>query len=240
LSRPIYAFWHSLLNKPLQLIARIRKTPVTIEQWRLQKDIFANAEHHSLLDLGFATFFLNRTNRSGILRGGVIGGNRQRGKWGIDARYDKEALVVRIERIARYANRITLYNSDAAELMRSLVPELPSRTLIYADPPYFSQGRRLYDTHYLPKDHEEVARLMRSNDRQPWVVSYDDQPEIRSLFSGLRRVAYNLRYTAAESHQGSELIFLSNSLTVAPTAISLLGEGAVMRRTRGRTVATAE
>lgn len=233
LSVPIYAFWHSVLNRHWALIDRIRKTPVTVAEWRRQRAVQREPGRHGLLALGFSTFFLNRTNRSGILRGGVIGGQDQRGKWGIAARYDKETLIGRIERVARFRSRITLHNADAAELMRDLLPALPARTLVYADPPYYSQGRRLYETHYQPKDHAEVARLLRGNVRQPWVVSYDDQLPIRRLFSGLRQVSYDLRYTAAGSHQGTELIFVSDQIQLSPGDVQLLGPTATINRPRG-------
>jgi DNA adenine methylase len=233
LSLPIYAFWHSVLNESANFIRLVRKTSVTIGIWRQQREIQRHPTEHDLLEIGFSTFFLNRTNRSGILTGGVIGGLAQRGQWGIDARYDKDALIERIERIARFRSRVSLYNMDAAALMRSLSPELPARTLIYADPPYYSQGRHLYETHYQPKDHAEVADVLRREVRQPWVVSYDDHPTIRRLFAGCRQVSYQLRYTAAESHQGTELIFMADSLHLPASFYpQLLGAGAKVQRRR--------
>jgi len=87
----------------------VRDTPLTIDEWARQKAVQQAADTDPL-SLGFSTFFLNRTNRSGIIEGGVIGGNDQTGQWKIDARYRCENLARRIAKVASYAPRISLYN----------------------------------------------------------------------------------------------------------------------------------
>ena len=82
--KAIYAFWDSVLNYTDEFIQKIEKTPITVEEWRIQKSIYNNIEQHSDLDIGFSAFFLNRCNRSGVLKGGIIGGYEQNGKWKID------------------------------------------------------------------------------------------------------------------------------------------------------------
>lgn len=111
-----------------------------------------------MLEVGFATFFLNRTNRSGILLGGVIGGKNQDGKWLLNARFNKPELISRIQRIAMYESRIKLHNLDAKELIATVFPLLPDKTLIYLDPPYYVKGQGLYQNHYLHEDHIEIAK----------------------------------------------------------------------------------
>ena len=146
LSPAVHAFWHSVLNQPEELIKLIWKVPVDVEEWQRQRTIHRNPQDHGPLELGFATFFLNRTSRSGIIgSGGVIGGLAQEGQWKIDARYPREGLVRRIEKIARYSNRISLTCMDAAEFLVRVVPTLGSTGLVYLDPPYFEKGDRLYE-----------------------------------------------------------------------------------------------
>ena len=108
----IYAFWHSILNDTDEFIELIKKTQVTIEEWHKQKEIFLNKDSNKLLELGFATFFLNRTNRSGILKAGPIGGYNQTGNYLIDARFNKKNLIKRIERISQYKDKISLFNLE--------------------------------------------------------------------------------------------------------------------------------
>jgi len=85
----VYAFWYSVLNHTEELCEKIVSTSVSMDEWYIQKQVFTDKDPAFLLELGFATFFLNRTNRSGILNAGVIGGKYQTGEWKIDARYPK-------------------------------------------------------------------------------------------------------------------------------------------------------
>lgn len=224
--RGIYAFWWSVLNRSDALCRRIRDTAVSVAEWRRQRAVQARAHDADLLELGFATFFLNRTNRSGIIAsGGVIGGLKQAGTWGLNARFNREALVERIDRIALYRDRITLTNLDAAGLLREMAPRLPARSLLYLDPPYYRDGRRrLYASAYHHAEHEEIARLL-SRVRLPWIVSYDDVYEIRRLYSGYQRLSYQLAYSARERKDGAEVMFFSDSVVLPalrnPTTVTV-------------------
>src|SRR5258706_9901788 len=108
ISRPIYSFWRSVLEHTDELIRLIRTVKLSVHSWDRQKKILSHPDDHDDLQLGFATFFLNRTNRSGILNGGVIGGRDQSGPWKIDARYNAEELTYRIAEIAKFKNRIKI------------------------------------------------------------------------------------------------------------------------------------
>src|SRR6266542_3985338 len=139
----------------------------------------------------------------------MIGGAAQTGRWKLDARYNKTELIRRIESIARFRDRISLHRCDAAKLCKELLPELPDRTLLYLDPPYYVKGqRRLYANFYEHKDHEEIATILSASNR-PWVVSYDDVKEIRSLYSGTQSIRYTLGYSACERYAGSEIMYFS-------------------------------
>ena len=166
------------------------------------------------MDLAFSTFFLNRTNRSGIIGGGVIGGQDQTGEWKLDARFNKTELCARITAIARYAHRIALYNMDAAAFIEQVVPTLPNRTLLYLDPPYYVKGQELYENHYAPKDHQAIARLVREERRLPWIVSYDYNPSIAALYGKAPRLVYGINYSAQDRYEGSEVMFFSKALKI--------------------------
>ena len=169
------------------------------------------------MQLGFATFFLNRTNRSGILNAGVIGGRDQSGRWKIDARYNAAELIFRIESIAKMRRRIKLTRSDALALLRHGLPRWTGKTLIYLDPPYYEQGRELYYDYYQPKDHADLAAFIRANmEGRPWIVSYDNVAPISGLYAGYRNVVYNVGYTARETRVGKEVMFFSPTLAIPP------------------------
>jgi DNA adenine methylase len=210
----LYAFWAAVLDHTDELCRRIRDCRISIAAWRRHRNVLARPTEHSLLELGFATFFLNRTNRSGIIRGGVIGGKGQTGRWKIDARFNKSDLIKRIQRIARYRRRITVTRMDGADFLRSVVPTLPQKTLTYLDPPYYVKGEGLYEHHYRHDDHALIATMVREMHQRAWLVSYDAVPQVLDLYRGLRRQQYDLAYSAQDRYAGSEVIFYSPSLTV--------------------------
>ena len=211
----IYAFWRSALNETDALVDMIHEVPLTIAEWHKQRDIYLNPGNHTQVALAFATLFLNRTNRSGILGGGVIGGLDQKGKWLIDARFNRDGLAERLQRIEHYKHHITLSNLDAERFIRET--RLPKRSLVYLDPPYFRKAQRLYRNHYAEADHARIARLVQSKLRAHWIVSYDDAPEIARLYRGRRKIRYALNYSAQTKRRGGELMFFSDAMTYPET-----------------------
>jgi DNA adenine methylase len=215
LSQPVYSFWKSVLNDTEELCRLVKNTRLSVASWDRQKRIFANPHDHDYVELGFATFFLNRTNRSGILKGGIIGGRDQTGPWKIDARYNAEELIFRIESIAKMRHRIKLTRSDALALLRFGLPKWSKKTLIYLDPPYYDQGRRLYYDYYKPDDHADLAKFIEAKMQSRfWIVSYDNVMPIKKLYSVFRSVVYNVGYTARETRTGKEVMFFSPNLLI--------------------------
>jgi len=215
--RAVHAFWWAVLNEPNSLCQLVADTPITPDSWERQRRVLADRATADPLSLGFATFFLNRTSRSGIIAsGGMIGGKRQKGRWGIDARYNVRSLIARIQRIASFRARISLTNLDALDFLAALAPLLPDRSLTYLDPPYYVKGqRRLYANYYSPADHDLIAGAL---DSYPhcWLTSYDYAPEILALYSHHRCHVYSLQYTASTRRHGAEAIFFSDDLQIPP------------------------
>ncbi len=210
----VFAFWHSVINFPEELCKRIKDAKLNLKERIRQKAIQSDMENHTLLEVGFSTFYLNRTNRSGILTGGVIGGNGQTGEWKIDARFNKVELCRRIDKIAMSRSRIRLYNLDAADLITGVLPSLPENTLVYLDPPYYEKADRLYRNHYKHPDHEAIAKLVIGKITQPWIVSYDNAPEICKMYPKIPSIKYGMNYSAQDSYQGSEVMFFSEKINV--------------------------
>lgn len=212
LSRPIFAFWRSALNNTEELCHRIGSTAVTMEEWSRQRAVYDDAKNADLLDLGFATFFLNRTNRSGIIGGGVIGGKEQTGKWKLDCRFTKEELMRRIRRVGRYRNRIQVYQQDALDFTTNVVANLEGNVLAFYDPPYIEKGKTLYLDNYCVTDHEKLANEIQEL-AQPWIVTYDYEAAVKHrLFHGHRCLAFELSYSAQRRHHGKEAMFFAHQL----------------------------
>ena len=212
LNRSIHSFWRAVLDDTDALSSRICSCRLSMAEWRRQRLVQAAASPDPI-DLAFSTFYLNRTNRSGIICGGVIGGQGQSGEWKLDARFNKRDLIRRIEKIARQRTRITLTNKDAAKFLTETYPNLPARLITYLDPPYYVKGAGLYEHFYEHDDHVRIAKIVRHLDR-PWVVSYDAAPQILKLYSGHTRIRYGLTYSAADRYAGAEVMFFSPALAV--------------------------
>ena len=212
LDNAVFSFWDAAINQTEDLCKKIVDTPVTMAQWHRQREIQRHPADYHALDLGFSLFFLNRTNRSGILNGGVIGGLDQTGEWKIDARYNKKELERRIRSIARYRDRISIYNLDAAIFIKQTIQAMNKHALIYLDPPYYLKGQRLYRNHYKHADHALIARMVQSEIHQYWIVSYDNTPEIRMLYRGCQKTSYGLNYSAHRAYVGAEVMFFCDEL----------------------------
>lgn len=215
ISKPVYLFWKAVLQDTDALCRKIRDKQVTPEEWRRQRNILFHYRDYSRLSVAFAFFFLNRTNRSGIIHsGGMIGGNDQTGNWKIDARYNKVELISRIEAIATYSNRIRVSNKDAEKFLMSIRSSLPTKSLTFLDPPYFEQGQSLYENHYKPEDHIRLASVFRRNLKHNWMISYDNHPQIRKAYRGSRKLVYSLPYSVSRKYEGSEVMFFSDHLAI--------------------------
>ena len=206
IDKGIASFWKLVLKQPDLLCEMIEKTDVTIEEWNKQKE-FAKSE--DIVLRGFATFFLNRTNRSGIIKGGVIGGKDQKGVWKLDCRFNKIELVDRIQAISKLSDRIRFFNMDALEFLSSAIPQQLKTVLFNLDPPYYVKGSGLYTNFYNDSDHSKVSSFIRSELR-PWIVSYDNHEFIRRIYSGCDFIEYDLTYTAQRKIVGKEIMFFGN------------------------------
>lgn len=216
----VHAFWQSVLSDTDGILSLLESTPVTIDSWERQRQIHANPQSFSPTEVGFATFFLNRTNRSGILKGGVIGGKAQTGPWSMTARFNKSDLAERIRTVASLRRHISLYHEDAVDLLRGIGADLPPRSLTYLDPPYYHKGSQLYRNHYRPEDHAAIAAAV-AQISTPWLVTYDNCPEICALYQEFDSVKFSLHYsTHKERPLATEIMFYGNLEMETPPVMS--------------------
>lgn len=209
----IYCFWKSILEHTDEFCNLIEKTSITIEEWHNQKDILTNYENYDELQVGFATFFLNRCNRSGILSAGPIGGFAQSGDYKIDCRFKKDLLINKIRNIEKYKSLIEIYNLDA----NTFINELETRKeamLIYFDPPYIDAGKELYLNYYNDEDHEILATSIKNHlSDKKWILTYDCKPIISTYYNGYNQKEIDIQYFLETKRRGKELL-ISNNLIV--------------------------
>ncbi len=206
LDKGVYSFWRAILNETDRFVEMVEKVPLIMDEWNKQREIIWKAGNKYSFELGFATFYMNRTNRSGIIKGGVIGGASQNGEWKMDARFNKEELIKRIIKIAERKRDIHVYNKDVVSLIRNYLPTYEDNAFIYFDPPYFGKGKQLYLNFFTYKDHVRIEKMVNELVNCDWVITYDDVPEIACIYSEhiLRR--FDLNYSAAVKRRASEII----------------------------------
>jgi len=215
----IWSFWHSVLERADELTELVASADLTIEGWRDQRSIYLEGDQSDPLRLGFAAFYLNRTNRSGIIKGaGVIGGLKQEGTYKIDCRFNREDLVKRIKRVAKYRNRISLTQLDALDFLQYADQEISKQAMFCIDPPYFNKGSSLYTSFYRADDHSELSAMILNLDR-PWIVTYDDTAEIRVLYRECAQFSFDVNYSVQTKRQATELLVSSAGLKM-PTEVS--------------------
>lgn len=210
IDRSIHSFWYSVLNETDALCERIAQTSISMEEWHKQKAV-QQLNDVSMLDLGFSTLFLNRTNRAGILKGGVIGGKNQTGAYDIGCRFNKADIIAKIRRIALYRDQVTLTQQDAKGFLQRCKKKLPAHSLLNIDPPYYRQGPELYCSFYGHDDHVALSEVIGSLE-QPWMLTYDDTPEIRAMYAGFPSRDKSLNYSAQVKRTAVEFLALSPSL----------------------------
>lgn len=210
--RSIYAFWYSVLNYTNELCELIMNTEINIKEWNQQKEIQDRKNSEDLLTLGFSTLFLNRTNRSGIIKAGVIGGKEQKGEYKLDCRFNKADLINKIRLISKYRDNIKLFNLDAGLLIDNIINNQKRKLFIFFDPPYYKQGSNLYTNFYTHKDHVSLANKIKAIKYHSWILTYDNQKEIKDMYKGFKKEMYKLNYSVEKKYKGDEVIFYSNTL----------------------------
>ena len=211
----IAAFWQAAIRQSERFAAAIMSVKLNVQEWKRQREVYVRKDPGKPFELGFATFYLNRCNRAGILFGAApIGGYEQAGKWKLGARFYRETLAERVRDLGRRAAQIHVSNMDAG---RFLVEKLPrgrgrGRVFAYLDPPYWEKGGRLYFNSYLPKDHKALARYMQRQQALHWVMSYDDAQEITEMYAGSSISQLSVRYSLCRVGGSEELLIAPDRL----------------------------
>lgn len=219
----VWSFWKAILTETDRFVEQVRTVPLTIDEWYRQHKICVNQNDKYSFELGFATFYLNRTNRSGIIKGGVIGGLEQAGNWTMDVRFNREDLINRIQNIASRKKDIKLYNKDISSFITNYVPLYEDNAFIYFDPPYYKKGKQLYMNYFSHEDHVRIESAIRQHINCDWIITYDDVKEIEEIYKDYQLYLYDLNYSVSTKCKASELMIFGNDI-VLPTNEMLLKE----------------
>lgn len=214
----VYSFWRAILTETDRFVQDIRFTPLTVGEWEHQHEICMNDTLSYSYELGFATFYMNRTNHSGIIKGGIIGGVEQNGIWKMDARFHREHLIKRIERISAKKKYIHLYNKDIVSFILNYLPKYEENALVYFDPPYYQKGKQLYLNYFDHNDHVRIKKTIEENVKCDWIITYDDNPKIAAIYKNHVCKKFDLTYTASSRRSASEIIIFK-SINMVPVGV---------------------
>ncbi|WP_427169312.1 DNA adenine methylase [Fusobacterium nucleatum] len=214
LDKGIYSFWRAILEETDKFLEQVNTIPLTIAEWKKQRRICFEDNKKYSFELGFATFYMNRTNRSGIIKAGAIGGVEQSGLWKLDARFNREDLIFRIKKIVKNKSKIHLYNKDIKSFLEKYLPKYKENVFIYFDPPYFNKGKQLYLNFFDYNDHIRIKKLIDKTFNCDWVITYDDEPEIEKIYEKYCIKKIELNYSMAKKRKANELIIFKDVIEI--------------------------
>ena len=212
--KAVWSFWKAILTETDRFVEEIRTVPLTVDEWQKRHKILVTQNDKYSFELGFAAFYLNRTNRSGIIKGGVIGGQEQAKDWKMDVRFKREELVTRIQRIAARKKDIKLYNKDVNSFIKNYVPLYEENALIYFDPPYFRKGQQLYMNFFNYKDHVRIEQEIREHVNCDWIITYDYEPQIEEIYHNYNLRLYDLNYSVSTKRKANELMIFKDGIII--------------------------
>ena len=212
--KAVWSFWRVILTETDRFVEEIRTVPLTMDEWQKQHEILVTQNDKYSFELGFAAFYLNRTNRSGIIKGGVIGGQEQAKDWKMDVRFRREELVTRIQRIAARKKDIKLYNKDVNSFIKNYLPLYEENALIYFDPPYFRKGQQLYMNFFNYKDHVRIEQEIREHVNCDWIITYDYEPQIEEIYHNYNLRLYDLNYSVSTKRKANELMIFKDGIII--------------------------
>lgn len=206
----IYSIWKAILTESERLIEVIQDISLSIDEWRMQHNYYKLNKDISgyNFELGVSAFYLNRTNRSSIIMGGPIGGLKQESAYKLDCRFNKIDLINKIRKISAQKERIRLYNLDAIDLiMDVLMNENHNNLFTFFDPPYYKQGQALYRSFFNDVKHHKLAETIKKLENYKWIVTYDNDKEIKKIYDNIIMYTYNLKYSAQRVREEVEILF---------------------------------
>ena len=212
--KAVWSLWRVILTETDRFVEEIRTVPLTMDEWQKQHEILVTQNDKYSFELGFAAFYLNRTNRSGIIKGGVIGGQEQAKDWKMDVRFRREELVTRIQRIAARKKDIKLYNKDVNSFIKNYLPLYEENALIYFDPPYFRKGQQLYMNFFNYKDHVRIEQEIREHVNCDWIITYDYEPQIEEIYHNYNLRLYDLNYSVSTKRKANELMIFKDGIII--------------------------
>ncbi|MHB1439982.1 MAG: DNA adenine methylase [Cuniculiplasma sp.] len=221
----IVAFWNAVLNQNEEFVEFIQSLEVSLETWLSFKKylIFDSVHKYNTVELAGAFLFFNRTNYSGIIKGGPLGGKKQQSSYKFDCRFNREKIIEKIQGLHNLEGRLHVAEVDGISFMQRITSGTAENLLFYVDPPYYGAGRELYRYFFTDGDHENLSIFLKKLEH-PWLLSYDDAEFIRDLYTNNEKFPVYTDYQSGNLRRNVRELLISNYL-IPPLAPSIKEEG---------------
>lgn len=208
----VVAFWKAVLYRNEEFIEKVTSLNITLDTWiSFRKFLVKESTRFDEMDLAVAFLFFNRTNFSGIIKGGPLGGKKQQSAYKLDCRFNRKKIIERIKRLRSLEGRLHVVECDGLSFMQEMVKPKTENLFFYVDPPYFGAGRDLYRFYFSEVDHQKLSDFLISLDF-PWLLSYDDAVFIRTLYQENNRFPVFTDYQSGHLKRGVQELLISNYL----------------------------
>ena len=173
LDHDLMRVYRTLRDRPEDLIAFLAGIPATKELHSYYKNEFRPTNY---LEKAGRWYYLNRTSYSGIMK-------MQNCYWGYGAKFSMrpENWPSSIRRASKKLQQVKLTHWS----FQKLLEEVPDGTFLFVDPPYFDADQdKFYTCSFSRDDHYCLESLLRRHaHRLLFLLTYDDSPEIREMYS---------------------------------------------------------
>jgi DNA adenine methylase len=218
----VASFWKVVFGKSRKtrhdinwLIHRIDSAKLSVDEWRYQKAL----KPRNIREAAWKCLYLNRTSFNGILhKAGPIGGWEQKNRT-LAVRFNREKLIKRSLELFSLRDQVIRVECMNWKRFCSYYTR-SNRSYLYLDPPYYHKAEQLYGYLFDEKAHRELRNYL-VNTTCPWMLSYDDASEVRTLYSGTEGIegrvidqTYSAHPVGGGSFVGRELFFSNRPLPV--------------------------
>jgi DNA adenine methylase len=215
-----------------RLAEQVMTVPLTIDEWRKQKSLKPRSPSESALKC----LYLNRTSFNGIIhKSGPLGGWGQT-KRTVGVRFNREKLAARIRELSKLKDRVLVVSNNNWESFCDRML-LENKCFFYLDPPYYHKADALYGYYFDNLEHIRLQNYL-TVFKAPWMLSYDDVPEIRALYQGRSLKAriidstYSTHPIGGASHVGREVLYSNLTRLPAPDKGIIVHSGLTVRDSR--------
>jgi DNA adenine methylase len=200
-------FWKEIQKNSREVIALVEKFKSDFKNGKeLHKFLRENKESFIRAEKAAAFFVFNRISFSGTTEAGGFSSQA------FEKRFT-DSSIERLKKLPELLKDVKITNDDYAVLLEAEGEEV----FLFLDPPYFSAtDSALYGKNgklHVAFDHERFAEALRVC-RHRWLLTYDDSPYIRRLFSFANitswKLMYGMRNQTSKSIQLGDELFISN------------------------------